>query len=48
MREDVREDQKLYRKLYEETGEASDVVDRAQAEDGDAVADRRCDSFEIR
>ena len=34
---DVKEAQKLYRKLYEETGEASDVVDKAQAEDGELL-----------
>ena len=34
---DVREAQKLYRKLYEETGGSSDDVDRAQAEDGELL-----------
>jgi hypothetical protein len=34
---DLREAQKLYRKLYEGTGAASDVVERAQAEDGELL-----------
>ena len=38
--EDVTAAHKLYRKLYEETKETPDVVERAQAEDGELLFGR--------